>query len=193
MIVAVVIAVVLALVASRLAWRRTRSLPAAGENRIRVPFAGGALDRRVLAAAIRVSQAEHATLVPAYLLVVPLRLPEDAPMAADIARAMPLLEAIEHAAVRAGVPVDARIEKGRTPTHALQKIWEAERFTRIIAPAPYGRAEGFTPKDMTWILTHAPVETLVLRPNPAQPSGPGHNQLRATAKLAAGVAAIMPR
>jgi hypothetical protein len=193
LIAAVVIAGALALVAARLAWRRARALPAAGDNRILVPFAGGALDTRVLAAAIRVSQAEHATLVPAYLLVVPLRLPEDAPMASDIARAMPLLEAIEHAAVRAGVPVDSRIEKGRTPTHALQKIWEAERFTRIIAPAPHGRADGFTPKDMTWILTHAPVEALVLRPNPAQPVEPEHNQLRANAKLAAGVAAIMPR
>jgi hypothetical protein len=193
LIVVIVIAGALALVVARLAWRRARALPAAGDTKILVPFAGGALDTRVLAAAIRVSQAEHATLVPAYLLVVPLRLPEDAPMASDIARAMPLLEAVEHAAARAGVPVDSRIEKGRTPTHALQKVWQAERFTRIIAPAPYGRAEGFTPKDMTWILTHAPVETLVLRPNPAQPAEAEHNPLRAAAKLAASVAALTPR
>ena len=64
-----------------------------------MPFTGGALDARVLAAAIRVSQAERATLVPAYLLVVPLRLPPDAPMEAEVARAMPLLEAVEYAAL----------------------------------------------------------------------------------------------
>ena len=159
-------------------------MPSTPDRRILVPFTGGALDRRVLAAAIRVSQAERATLVPAYLLVVPLRLPEDAPMAADVARAMPLLDAVEQAALRAGVPVDARIEKGRTPTHALQHIWEEEPFTRIIAPAPHGRGEGFTPKDMTWILTHAPVETLVLRPTP-EPAEPEPRGLRFAAKRVA--------
>jgi hypothetical protein len=67
---------------------------------------------------------------------------------------------------RAGIPVDARIEKGRTPTHALQRIWEAERFDRVIAPAPPAHGGGFTPKDLAWILTNSPVETLVLRPAP---------------------------
>ncbi len=164
--------------------RRRRRRGFDGTRRILVPFTGGALDGRVLAAAIRVSQAERATLVPAYLLVVPLRLPPDAPMEAEVARAMPLLEAVEYAALRAGVPVDARIEKGRTPTHALQQIWQEEPFTRIIAPAPQGRAEGFTPKDMTWILTHAPVETLVLRPTP-EPSEPEPRGLRFTARRVA--------
>ena len=149
--------------------RRRRVRGFDGSRRILVPFTGEALDERVLAAAIRVGLAERATLVPAYLLVVPLRLPPDAPMEAEVARAMPLLEAVEHAALRAGVPVDSRIEKGRTPTHALQQIWEEEPFTRIIAPAPHGRSAGFTLKDMTWILTHAPVETLVLRPTPEAP------------------------
>ena len=49
--------------------------------------------------------------------------------------ALPLLEAVEHAALRAGVPVDARIEKGRSPTHALKRLWEVEHFDRIVAPA----------------------------------------------------------
>ena len=53
--------------------------------------------------------------MPAYLIVVPLEQPEDAPMQQQVAIAMPLLEAVEHAALRAGVPVDARIESGRTP------------------------------------------------------------------------------
>ena len=159
-----------------------------GSRRILVPFTGEALDERVLAAAIRVSLAERATLVPAYLLVVPLRLPPDAPMEAEVARALPLLEAVEQAALRAGVPVDARIEKGRTPTHALQQIWEEEPFTRVIAPAPHGRAEGFTPKDMTWILTHAPVETLVLRPTPEAPVRPDPVGLRFAARRLADAA-----
>ncbi len=80
---------------------------------------------------------------------------------------MPLLEAVEHAALRAGVPVDARIESGRTPIHALQRLWDVEHFDRIVVPAPVRpHGPGFTPKDLTWMLTHAPSETLILRPDP---------------------------
>ena len=87
-------------------------------------------------------------------------------MQQQVAVAMPLLEAVEHAALRAGVPVDARIESGRTPIHALQRLWDVEHFDRIIVPAPAGRRAGFTPKDLTWMLTNAPSQTLILRPDP---------------------------
>ena len=81
---------------------------------------------------------------------------------------MPLLEAVEHAALRGGVPVDARVESGRTPIHALQRLWDAEHFDRIVVPAPTGAARASPPKDLTWMLTHAPSETLILRPDPAR-------------------------
>jgi hypothetical protein len=132
----------------------------AGKGRILVPFSG-ALDPVVLDAAIRVARAEQAELVAAYLLVVPLQYPEDSAQKEKVAVALPLLEAVELAALRAGVPVDARIEKGRSLTHALRRLWEVERFERIVAPA-----SGFTPKELAWILTHAPTETIVLRPSP---------------------------
>jgi len=137
-------------------------------GRILVPFTGGALDGTVLAAAIRIARAEDAKLVPAYLIVIPFEHPEDAPMQQQVAVAMPLLEAVEHASLRAGVPVDARIESGRTPIHALTRLWQAERFDRIVVPAPVGRRDGFTPKDLAWMLTHAPSETLILRPDPGK-------------------------
>jgi hypothetical protein len=144
-------------------WRR----PRAGARRILVPFTGGTLDPTVLDAAIRLAHAENATLVPAYLLLVPLRYAEDSPLREDVAVALPLLEAVEHAALRAGVPVDARIEKGRTPTHALERLWDEEQFDRILAPAPNGRGGGFTVKDVSWILAHSPSETIVLKPSPS--------------------------
>ena len=140
--------------------------PRAGSQRILVPFTGGALDETVLAAAIRIARAEDATLVPAYLIVVPLELAEDAPMQKQVDVAMPLLEAVEHAALRAGVPVDARVESGRTPIHALKRLWDAERFDRIVVPAPSGRRPGFTAKDLTWMLENAPSQTLILKPSP---------------------------
>jgi nucleotide-binding universal stress UspA family protein len=139
-------------------------------ERVLVPFTGGALDPTVLSAGIRIARAEEATLVPAYLIVVPLEQPQDAPMQQEVTKAMPLLEAVEQAALRAGVPVDARIESGRSPVHALQRLWETEHFDRIVVPAPAGRRAGFTPKDLAWMLTHAPSETLILRPDPVAAS-----------------------
>jgi hypothetical protein len=134
-----------------------------GARRILVPFSGS-LDQTVLDAAIRIAKAEDAVLVPAYLLVVPLRYAEDSPLREQVKRAMPLLEAVELAALRAGVPVDARIEKGRTLTHAVRRLWEAEPFDRIVAPAPLAGREGFTPKELAWLLTKSPAETVVLKP-----------------------------
>jgi hypothetical protein len=135
-----------------------------------VPFTSGELDPTVLAAAIRIGRAENATLVAAYLLVMPWELSESSPMQQQVEVAMPLLEAVEHAALRAGVRVDARVETGRSPTHALGRLWAAEHFDRTIVPAPIGRRPGFQPKDITWILGHAPMETLVLRPDAARES-----------------------
>jgi hypothetical protein len=156
----VVAAAIVALVVLRV---RRKPRPAyAGTGRILVPFSGS-LDPTVLRAAIRIARAEEAVLVAAYLLVVPLQYPEESPQKEQVAVAMPLLEAVELAALRAGVPVDARIEKGRSLTHALRRLWEVESFDRIVAPAP-----GFTAKDLAWILTHAPAETVVLRPATSQ-------------------------
>lgn len=158
--IAVAVLAVAAVVAAALRLRRRPRAAYEGHGRILVPFSG-ALDSTVLAAAIRIARAEEAVLVAAYLLVVPLQYPEESPRKEQVAVAVPLLEAVELAALRAGVPVDARIEKGRSLTHALRRLWEVERFERIVAPAP-----GFSTKDLAWILTNAPSETVVLRPAP---------------------------
>jgi hypothetical protein len=147
---------------------------AVGSKRVLVPFTRGRLDPDVLAAALRIAKAESATLVPAYLVVNRFEFSLDAPMQQQVEVAMPLLEAVEHAALKAGVPVDARIESGRTPIHALQRLWEAESFDRIVVPAPQGREPGFTPKDLLWILTHAPSETVILRPQPEPAAETAH-------------------
>lgn len=166
-IVSVLAALVVLLVAALVYRSRTpRALRRPrGGRRILVPFTGS-LDPTVLAAAIRIARAEEAVLVPAYLLIVPLQYAEDSPVSKEVAVAMPALEAVEHAALRAGVAVDARIEKGRTPTHALRRLWEVENFDRLVVPARAGDHDGFDPKELAWLLTHAPTETLVLRPSP---------------------------
>jgi universal stress protein family protein len=153
-----------AVIVARSGVRLRRRRP--GTRRILVPFTGGTLEPTVLDAAIRLARAEDATLVPAYLLLVPLRYAEDSPLREEVSVAMPLLEAVEHAALRAGVPVDARVEKGRSPTHALRRLWEVEHFDRIVAPSPANGEGGLSLKDVTWILANAPTETIVLKPAP---------------------------
>jgi nucleotide-binding universal stress UspA family protein len=121
----------------------------------------------VLDAALRIARAEGAVLVPAYLLVLPLEFSLESPVHHDeLRRAMPILEAVELAARRAGVPVDARIERGRSPIDVLQRLWEVETFDRIVVPAPAPGHAGFTAKDLAWMLMHGPGEILVLRPAP---------------------------
>jgi two-component system sensor histidine kinase KdpD len=112
---------------------------------------------------------KEAVLVPAFLLLLPMEIGPESPSARDLQVAMPLLEAVEQAALREGVPVDARIERGRTPTHTLRRLWDVEHFDRIVVPA--GSRSGFTAKDLAWILTNAPSETMILKPEPvAQPT-----------------------
>ena len=128
----------------------------------------------MLDAALRIARAEESVLVPAYLLVVPLEFSLDAPVQhGELGRAMPLLEAVELAARRAGVPVDARIERGRSPIDALQRLWEVESFDRIVVPAPAPGRTGFSAKDLSWMLEHGPGEILVLRPAPSDGAAGG--------------------
>jgi hypothetical protein len=129
-----------------------------------IPFTGDSLDPRVLEAAVRIAGAEEAVLVPAYLIVVPWEFSLEAPLKRQVEVAMPLLEAVEVESLRHGVAVDARIERGRTPRDALERLWEAEPFDRIIAPAPVEGQAGLSGADLAWILGHAPCETLILRP-----------------------------
>jgi nucleotide-binding universal stress UspA family protein len=136
-----------------------------GQPRLLIPFTDRQLDSMVLEAALRIARAQDSVLVPAYLMVVPLEFSLDAPVRHDeLGRAMPILEAVELAARRAGVPVDARIERGRSPVDALSRLWDVESFDRVVIPAPAPGRAGFTSKDLTWMLDHAPGEVIVLRP-----------------------------
>ena len=149
----------------RAPWRKADPERRPGQPKLLVPFTDRKLDPTVLDAALRIARAVDAVLVPAYLIVVPLELSLDGPaQQAELGRAMPLLEAVELAARRAGVPVDARIERGRSPIDALSRLWAVESFDRVVIPAPAPGRAGFTAKDLTWMLVHAPGEVLVLRP-----------------------------
>jgi hypothetical protein len=165
--VVVVLALALAGLAVRhrqYAQRRPLRPPEGATRRILFPFVASALSRRALDAALRLARAEEATLVPVFLARVPLHLPLDAALPRQSGIAIPLQEAIEQRAAAFGVPVDARIERGRTNRHALRQTISHERFEQIvIAAAPHGGA-GFNPDEVAWLLGNAPGEIVVLRP-----------------------------
>jgi hypothetical protein len=151
-------------------WRETRApapedRPAGEAPRILFPFIAPALSRRALDAALRLARAERAVLIPAFLAPVPRWLPLDCPLPRQAAAAVATQEAIEQRAASFGVPVDARLERGRTARHALMRAIECERYDRIVVAAAAPGAPGFAPDDVAWLLAHAPGEIVVVRPD----------------------------
>jgi hypothetical protein len=155
--------------------RRKREEAGGSGRRILFPFIGSTISQSTLDATLRLARAQNATLVPAYLATIPHHLSLDSPApVSESEAAVPLLELIEQRATRAGVPVDSRIERGRTPRHALTSMIEEERYDTLVVPARTSATDGFDPADIAWLLENAPGEVLVLRPEPARaprPSG----------------------
>jgi nucleotide-binding universal stress UspA family protein len=143
--------------------RRARTLKTS-PKRILFPFVGHALSRRALDAALRLALADGATLVPVFLAKVPMHMPLDSPLPRQCTEGMPLLETIEQRAFALGVPVDARIERGRTQRHALREAIGHERFDRLVIAAASGGTEGFQSDEIAWLLDHTPGEVVVIRP-----------------------------
>jgi Universal stress protein family len=147
-----------------------RRHPAGGGSgrRILFPFIGSTISNRSLDATLRLARSQDAVLVPAYLATIPHHLTLDSPAPVrESEAALPMLELIEQRATRAGVPVDSRIERGRTPRHALTTLIEQERYDTLVVPARTSASDGFEPADIAWLLENAPGEVLVLRPEPA--------------------------
>ena len=164
--VVVLVLVVLALGAERfrLGSASAPTAPADGSRRILFPYLPRALSVRALDAALRLAHAEDATLVPVFLAKVALDLPLDTPLPRQAAICLPLQEAIEQRASIVGIPVDARIERGRTYRHALRQAIDHERFERIVVAAATHGGAGFEAEDVAWLLDNAPGEIVVLRP-----------------------------
>ena len=144
--------------------RKRAETMAAGPKRILFPFAGHALSRRALDAALRLALADHATLVPVFLARVPLQLPLDSPLPRQCTEGLPLLETIEQRAAALGVPVDSRVDRGRNLRHAMREAIAHERFDRIVVAAASARSEGLRSEDVAWLLDHAPGEVVIIRP-----------------------------
>lgn len=161
------------LVGRRLSWQRRRG--AGRVRRILLPFAGTAISRRALDAALRLAQAEDATLMPAFLATVPRTLPLDAPLPRQCANGMPVLEAIEQVAAHQDIAVDARVSRGRSSRHALELLLASEPVDRVVVPA----TNGLTADDLVWLLEKAPAEVVILRPDP-------HDRLKVSGEAVAG-------
>jgi hypothetical protein len=139
-------------------------LTTASPTRVIFPFTGQALSPRALDAALRLARIDDATLVPVFLAQVPMHLPLDAALPRQCDGAMPLLEAIEQRAARAGVAVDSRIERGRSFRHAIRELVEHESFDTFVVTAGDATTPGLLPEEVSWLLEHVPGEIIVIRP-----------------------------
>jgi len=166
-VLAAALVALLATIAARERGRRSPKLTTASPTRILFPFSGTALSQRGLDAALRLARVDGATLVPAFLARVPLHLPLDAALPRQCEGALPLLEAIEQRAARAGVMVDSRIERGRTYRHAIRQLVAHETFDTVVVPAGHAESPGLLPDDISWLLEHVPGEIIVIRPGSA--------------------------
>jgi nucleotide-binding universal stress UspA family protein len=133
-------------------------------RRILLPFTGSTISRRALEAAVRLGKAENAVVMPAFLARVPMNLPLDAPLPAQCAGGMPLVEAIEQRVASQGLAVDSRISRGRSYRDALRRLLDLEQFDRVIVSAGNGTGRGLDNEDLEWLLDRVPAEVLILRP-----------------------------
>jgi hypothetical protein len=150
-----------------LAVRRRRAsppVPAPSPRRILFPYVGAQLSVAALDAALRIAKIEDATLVPVYLVPVPMAMPLEAPIPRACDRAFELQEAIEQRAAAAGVPVDARIGRGRNLRHAMRQLVADEPYDRIVVAAAAAHTDGLSSDEVAWLLEHARGEVVVLRP-----------------------------
>jgi nucleotide-binding universal stress UspA family protein len=169
-ILAVMLVALVATFAVRERGRRGSKLTTPSPTRILFPFSDTVLSQRGLDAALRLARVDNATLVPAFLARVPLHLPLDAALPRQCDMALPVLEAIEQRAARAGVTVDSRIERGRTYRHAIRQLVAHETFDTVVVPAADGTSPGLLPDDISWLLSHVPGEIIVIRPGTPPPS-----------------------
>ena len=136
--------------------------------RILFPFDAHGLSPSALDGALRLARAESGTLVPVFLARVPLHLPLDTALPRQSQLAVPMQDAVEQRAAEFDVPVDSRIERGRSYRHALRQTIAHERFDMIVLAAAAGDGPGFGASDVAWLLANAPGEIVVLRPAPSQ-------------------------
>ena len=108
--------------------------------------------------------------MPAYLAAVPKSLPLDCPIPKEAGRAMAMLEAIEQRASAKGVPVDARIERGRTYRHALERLLGERDFDRVVVSASATGAPGCPATTSSGCSRRRPAEVMILRPGPGDRS-----------------------
>jgi hypothetical protein len=146
--------------------RRPRDQRPLAVHRILLPFTEQGISRRAFEAAVRLAQAEDATIMPAFLARVPRQLPLDSSLPIQGSNGMPLLEAVEQRAARQGVAVDARVARGRTYRDALRRLLQGEQVDRVIVSATDSPSKGLTADDLEWLLERVPAEILILRPAP---------------------------
>lgn len=177
-VLALLLGFAVGLATTHLRHRSRRSPTLARTKHILLPFTSTTLSRRALESALRLALAENATLMPAFLATVPWTLPLDSALPRQSGVGMPLLEAIEQRAAAEGIPVDSRVQAGRTYRHALERLLAREQFDRVIISASESLRTGLSAADLLSLLRHTNAEVMILRPAPEDTHAVSAGQLK---------------
>ena len=141
-----------------IARRRLAGPPSTRVHQILLPFTGQTISRRALDAALRLAKAENATLMPAYLAIVPMHLPlDDTACPGRRPSACRCSRRSSSAPPRRAFRSTLGSSVGRSYRHALLRLLENETVDRVSR------------------LGHRPAAGRILRRGPrlAAPGGPG--------------------
>lgn len=127
------------------------------------PFSFLTFSEEALARSISIARGSGATLLPAYLAEVSLRVSLDSPLPRHAERAIPLLDRIEVEASKRGVRVDSSIESGRSLRHALSRVIEAREPDQVVIAAAVHGCGGFSSEDIAWFLDRIDCGVVVLK------------------------------
>ncbi|MGA2929436.1 MAG: hypothetical protein ABSG43_26305 [Solirubrobacteraceae bacterium] len=121
-----------------------------------------------LESALRLANAERATIIPTLLEPVPRDLPLDI-SPSDSRNHLPPADVIRQRAAALGVPVEWRAARGRTYRDALRRLLAHEQFDHVVVSAADSHRIGLTAHDSGWLL-HQGTEVVIL---PAVHNGNG--------------------
>ena len=136
------------------------------DRRILLPFTGQEISRRSFEAALRLANAEEATIMPVFLALSRWTCRWRPALAGAVRAGHAAARGDRAARIRTGVPVDSRIGRGRSVRHALGMLIQHEHFDRIIVSADEDPRLGLSYDDLRWLLERVPAEILILRPAP---------------------------
>jgi hypothetical protein len=166
----ILLSVLLALLLVRERRRRRRAESAGARSSILFPFDERTFCPSAVDLTLRIAQSDGAVVIPTYIAIVPMRVSLEAPVQRQSLKALPFFDRIQDQADSLGVPLDCRIQPGRSYRHSMRRAFELDDFDRVVIAAAGTHGLGFSSEDVAWALDHSESQLLVLKTSDSHPT-----------------------